>query len=87
MARGKWEQQGRFDADASSRRLDNLALVPASLLPHRTTYQRLANQLPAGAVLVVLPTEPSPERQTSRKPPPAYGPRAMRSPPSRWMRS
>jgi hypothetical protein len=67
MARGKWDQQGRFDADASSRRLDNLALVPASLLPHRTTYQRLANQLPAGAVLVVLPTEPSPERQTLQK--------------------
>ena len=64
MARGTWERQGRFDPDTGSRRLDNLALVPASLLPHRATYQRLANQLPPGAVLVVLPTDPSPERQT-----------------------
>ncbi len=43
-------------------RLDNLALVPASLLPHKARYQRIANQLPPGAVLVVLPTEAGPER-------------------------
>ena len=45
-------------------RVENLALVPASLLPHKATYQRLANQLPAGAVLVVLPTEDTAEKQT-----------------------
>ena len=63
MRRERWDRV----AAASRRgepRLDNLALVPASLLPHKVTYQRLANQLPAGAVLVVLPTEDSPERQT-----------------------
>ena len=45
-------------------RVENLALVPASLLPHKATYQRLANQLPAGAVLVVLHTEDTAEKQT-----------------------
>jgi hypothetical protein len=38
-------------------KLDNLALVPASLLPFKAEWQTLANQLPAGAVLVVLPAE------------------------------
>ena len=39
-------------------------MVPASLLPHKATYQRLANQLPAGAVLIVLPVEETPEKGT-----------------------
>ena len=34
-------------------RLDNIALVPASLLPLKGTYQSLANRLPTGSVLVV----------------------------------
>src|SRR5712692_2057705 len=34
-------------------RLDNIALVPASLLPLKGTYQPLANQLPTGSVLCV----------------------------------
>ena len=34
-------------------RLDNIALVPASLLPLKGTYQPLANQLPRGSVLCV----------------------------------
>src|SRR5690348_9943821 len=34
-------------------RLDNIALVPASLLPLKGTYQPLANTLPKGSVLVV----------------------------------
>lgn len=34
-------------------RLDNIALVPASLLPHKQQYQALANQLPRGTVLVI----------------------------------
>jgi hypothetical protein len=38
-------------------KLDNVALVPASLLPFKSEWQALANQLPAGAVLVVLPAE------------------------------
>jgi hypothetical protein len=36
-------------------RLDNIALVPGSLLPELATYQALANRLPTGEVLVVLP--------------------------------
>jgi hypothetical protein len=63
MGRSRWD----VNATAGQRRpapIENLALVPASLLPHKTTYQRLANQLPAGAVLVVLPTEDTPERRT-----------------------
>ena len=34
-------------------RLDNIALLPASLLPLKRTNQPLANQLPTGSVLVV----------------------------------
>ena len=45
-------------------RVENLALVPASLLAYKATYQRLANQLPAGAVLVVLPTDDTAEKHT-----------------------
>ena len=37
-------------------RLDNIALVPASLLPLNGTYQVLANRLPTGSVLVVSGT-------------------------------
>jgi hypothetical protein len=36
--------------------LDNLALVPASLLPFQARYQGTANALPDGDVLIVLPT-------------------------------
>ena len=37
-------------------RLDNIALVPASLLPLKGTYQVLANSFPTGSVLVVSGT-------------------------------
>jgi hypothetical protein len=63
MRRGRWESSGTA-LGGEGGRLDNLALVPASLLPHKASYQRLANRLPAGAVLVVLPTEDSAERRT-----------------------
>jgi hypothetical protein len=43
-------------------RLDNIALVPASLLPLKGTYQVLANRLPTGSVLVV----PGTPRQKKR---------------------
>ena len=61
------QHRGERTASSSSRRpaaLENLALVPASLLPHKATYQRLANQLPPGAVLVVLPADDTPERHS-----------------------
>src|ERR1700726_2399216 len=34
-------------------RLDNIALVPASLLPLKGTYQPIANKLPTGRVLCI----------------------------------
>src|SRR5437870_2841491 len=40
-------------------RLDNIALVPASLLPLKGTYQPIANRLPTGSVLCV----PASQRQ------------------------
>ena len=43
-------------------RLDNLALVPASLLPFRAQYQALANTLAEEEVLIILPTSVSQRR-------------------------
>ena len=48
-------------------RLDNVALVPASLLPQRDRYQALANRLPQGEVLLVLPHGDSPQRRTLKR--------------------
>ena len=33
-------------------KLDNIALVPASLLPRKDKYQTIANNLPKGGVLI-----------------------------------
>jgi hypothetical protein len=38
-------------------KLDNIALVPASLLPFKTQYQPIANRLPTGSVLCVPGTQ------------------------------
>ena len=43
-------------------RLDNIALVPAHLLPRKAEYQALANALPHGDILLVLPPPESRER-------------------------
>ncbi len=45
-------------------RLDNLALVPASLLPYKEQWQQLVDQLPDGTTLIVLPVAESPQRTT-----------------------
>jgi hypothetical protein len=58
----RWDVDGNQDPRRTAR-VENLALVPASLLPYKTTYQRLTNQLPTGAMLVVLPTEDTAERR------------------------
>jgi hypothetical protein len=42
--------------------LDNLAIVPASLLPEKAEWQALANTLPAGSTLIVLPDKPGAAR-------------------------
>jgi hypothetical protein len=38
-------------------KLDNVALVPANLLPFKREYQEIANGLPQGGILIVLPHE------------------------------
>jgi hypothetical protein len=48
-------------------RLDNLTLVPASLLPRKADYEAIANDLPRGEVLLVLPPGDSPERATMQR--------------------
>ena len=48
-------------------RLDNLTLVPASLLPRKADYEAIANDLPRGEVLLVLPPPGSPERTTMQR--------------------
>ena len=44
-------------------RLDNIALVPASLLPFKNNYRAIANHLPTGSVLICTPTLPK-QRKT-----------------------
>ena len=48
-------------------RLDNLTLVPASLLRRKADYEAIADQLPRGEVLLVLPPPGSPERTTMQR--------------------
>ncbi len=48
-------------------KLDNLALVPDSLLPFEKERQELANQLPAGSTLIILPSSDSSARRTLEK--------------------
>lgn len=43
--------------------LDNVALVPANLLPFKKEYQAIANGLPAGGMLIILPKADSPQRR------------------------
>jgi hypothetical protein len=45
-------------------KLDNLALLPASLLPFKAEYQAIANQQAPGTTLVVLPAGDSRPRRT-----------------------
>jgi hypothetical protein len=41
----------------SNVQLDNVALVPGNLLPFKSEYQEIANGLPKGGILIVLPQE------------------------------
>ncbi len=45
-------------------KLDNLALIPASLLPFKEQWQGIANELPEGATLIIVPSGDSPHRKT-----------------------
>ena len=48
-------------------RLETITLVPAHLLPRRAEYQAIANALPIGDILLVLPPADSPERATMER--------------------
>jgi hypothetical protein len=48
-------------------RLDNVTLVPAHLLPRKAEDQAIANQLPDGDILLVLPPPDSRERTTMER--------------------
>ena len=48
-------------------KLDNLAIVPASLLPYKEEYQAIANRQAPGTVLVVLPAGDSLPRRTLQR--------------------
>jgi hypothetical protein len=45
-------------------KLDNLAIIPASLLPYKAQWQQLANELPSGSTLIVFPAADRPRRAT-----------------------
>jgi hypothetical protein len=45
-------------------KLDNLAIVPGSMLPYMEACQASANRLPKGAVLIVLPEENETQNRT-----------------------
>jgi hypothetical protein len=45
-------------------KLDNLALLPASLLPFKAEYQAIANQQAPGTTLIILPSSGGRQRAT-----------------------
>jgi hypothetical protein len=47
-------------------RSNNLALVPASMLPFRREWQRIANDLPHGDTLFVIPDQDLPITRSMR---------------------
>jgi len=49
-------------APIAHRKPQNPALVPGSLLPQRDLWQQLADSLPVGEVLVILPVQDGPQR-------------------------
>ena len=48
-------------------RSDNLALVPGSILPFKAQWQAIANNLPKGNILIVLPPTNRPQRKVFEK--------------------
>lgn len=48
-------------------KLDNVALVPASLLPYKQQWQRIANELPKGSVLICIPGVVGKQREVAVK--------------------
>lgn len=54
----------RPPASVKRAHLDNLALVPGNLLPALKHYQALADDLPPGELLIVLPEQDSKQYKT-----------------------
>jgi hypothetical protein len=54
----------RPPAALNKARLDNIALVPGNLLPFKKQWQQIANRLPSGSTLIILPSSTSPQRKT-----------------------
>ncbi len=50
--RNVYGQFRRAPAPIFRAQLDNIAIVPASLLPFKNTWQKIANNLPRGAILI-----------------------------------
>lgn len=50
-------RRARLDNPSTRRCGAGLALLPANLLPFKAQWQRLANNLPRGGVLIILPEE------------------------------
>jgi hypothetical protein len=48
-------------------RSDNLVLAPASMLRQRAYYQQVANSLPRGQILIILPDPATLQGQTAEK--------------------
>lgn len=46
-------------------KLDNLALLPANLLPFKEQWQQIANGLPKDGILIILPETNRPLRKTT----------------------
>ena len=61
MSQTRWSKPPRRVRQA---KLDNLLLVPGSQWPYKARWQELANTLPHGSTLIVLPTRECPQRRT-----------------------
>ena len=48
-------------------KVDNLVLVPASLLPFKAAWQQIANELPTGSALIILSSSNNPHSQAAEK--------------------
>ena len=57
---------GASDGRARGLLSDNLVLVPASQLPFREHWERIAQRLPAREVMLVVPEEETPLKQVAR---------------------
>ena len=61
MSHTRWSRPRRRLRQA---KLDNLVLVPGSQWPYKAKWQELANALPPGSTLIVLPTRACLQRRT-----------------------